>query len=65
MCEHDWESRNPAIRVCAICEAVECDPIPNTPITNEQSAALGFVRNHQGLLYAKYWTFPEDVYRGN
>lgn len=64
-CEHEYEPKNPAVRVCSHCGRTEYDPTPFVRITIEQAAAFGFARNPAGLLYAKYWTFPEDVYRGN
>ena len=61
-CNHDWVQYG-LIRICDTCEAVEYDPSPPVRISNDQAAALGFVRNGLGLLQARFWTFPEDVFR--
>lgn len=64
-CRHDWMQLDADARICALCGGVEFDKNPKPPahISNDQAAALGFARNGVGLLQAKFWTFPDDVFR--
>ena len=64
-CRHDWMTLDAEARICASCGAVEFDlsPTPPVHISNDQAAALGFARCSSGLLLAKYWSFPDDVFR--
>lgn len=64
-CRHDWMTLDDETRICTLCGGLEFDlmPKPAAQISNDQAAALGFARNGLGLLQAKTWTFPEDVFR--
>lgn len=64
-CRHDWMTIDAEARICALCGGVEFDLSPKPPvhISNDQAAALWFARNGLGLIQAKIWTFPEDVFR--
>jgi hypothetical protein len=64
-CRHDWMTLDDEVRVCALCGGLEFHPNQPPPvrISNDQAAALGFARCSSGLLLAKFWTFPDDVFR--
>jgi hypothetical protein len=64
-CRHDWMTLDADSRICTLCGGVELDMDPKPPvrISNDQAAALGFARCSSGLLLAKFWSFPDDVFR--